>query len=188
MVKGFHKNNLPEYKMLCAFHQFVARGIRAYAYPILFWVFAIFLIVMGVVASNVSLYIGAGVLFAFGLALPFITLAMQNAKIERKVMQNPNYLKTEQFYAFGEDSFRLTIRAEGNAEEMDVPYAQVPRVHETRQYFYIYIGKSQVLILNKANITEGSADQLAEIFRRALGKRFRGKKKSAGGAERKSEQ
>ena len=46
---------------------------------------------------------------------------------------------------------------------------------QTKQYFYIYIGKSQVLILNKSNITEGSADELAEIFR-SLGKRFREKK------------
>ena len=69
----------------------------------------------------------------------------------------------------------MKIEAGKHTEELEIPYSQVPRIHETKQYFYIYIGKSQVLILNKSNITEGSADELAEIFS-SLGKRFREKK------------
>lgn len=175
MVKAFHKNNLAEYKKLCAFHQFVARGVRAYMYPILFFVAAVLFLFLGVMSGNAVFYVGMGILFALTAALPLITLAMQNAKIEKKVAHNPEYLKTEQLFQFGEESFRLTIKAGNRTEEMEIPYAQVPRVHETKEYFYIYIGKSQVLILNKANITEGSADGLALIFR-SLGKRFREKK------------
>lgn len=176
MVKAFHKNNLPEYKKLCAFHQFVARGVRAYAYPILFLLAAVLFLIIGIMSGNAVFYLGAGILFLAAAALPLITLAMQNSKIEKKVSQNPDYLKTEQLFQFGEETFRLTIKVGSRTEEMEIPYAQVPRVHETKEYFYIYIGKSQVLILNKANITEGSADELAAVFR-GLGKRFREKKK-----------
>lgn len=176
MVRAFHRNNLPEYKKLCAFHQFVSRGARAYAYPILFLIAAAVFLVIGIASGNAVFYVGAGVLFVLAVALPLITLALQNAKIDKKVVQNPNYLKTEQYFQFGEESFRLTIKVGSHTEEMEVPYAQVPRVHETKEYFYIYIGRSQVLILNKANITEGTADELAAIFR-TLGKRFREKKK-----------
>lgn len=186
MVKAFHKNNLPEYKRLCAFHQFVARGMRAYAYPILFSVSAAVLLIVGFIAGNTVLFAGAGVLFVSAAALPFITLAVQNAKIDKKVRMNADYLKTEQYFQFEEDRFRLKICQGSRSEEIEVPYSQVPRVHETKGYFYIYVGKSQVLILNKANITEGSADELASVFR-ALGKRFREKKKMrkivAGSAE-----
>lgn len=175
MVKAFHRNNLPEYKRLCAFHQFVARGVRAYAYPILFLFAAVMLLCVGIAVKNAALYAGAAILFVAAIALPLITLAMQNAKIDKKVTQNPDYLKTEQFFQFEEESFRLKIEAGKHTEELEIPYSQVPRIHETKQYFYIYIGKSQVLILNKSNITEGSADELAEIFR-SLGKRFREKK------------
>ena len=132
MVKAFHKNNLPEYKKLCAFHQFVAHGVRAYAYPVLFFAAAVMFLALGI---------------AFG---------------------NPA------FYA-GEESFRLTIRAGARTEEVEIPYAQVRRIYETKEYFYIYIGRSQALIVGKADITEGSADELAVLFRK-LGKRFREKK------------
>ena len=175
MVKAHHKNNLAEYKKLCAFHQFVARGIRAYAYPILFLAAAGLFLALGIAFGNAALYAGAGILFAAAFALPLLTLAAQNAKIEKKVTAEPGYLRTEQFFEFGKDSFLLKIKAGERAEEMDVPYAQVPRIHETKEFFYIYIGRAQVLILNKADITDGSADELAEIFR-SLGKRFREKK------------
>lgn len=175
MVKAFHKNNLPEYKKLCAFHQFVARGVRAYAYPVLFFAAAVMFLALGIAFGNPAFYAGAGVLFVLACALPPVALAMQNAKLGKKIAQNPDYLKTEQLFQFGEESFRLTIRAGARTEEVEIPYAQVLRIYETKEYFYIYIGRSQALIVGKAGITEGSADELAVLFRK-LGKRFREKK------------
>ena len=177
MVKAFHKNNLPDYKKLGAFHLLYARGIRAYAYPILFLLSAALFLGIGIGIGNATLYAVAGILLALAVALPFITLAMQNAKLDKKMQLNPDYLKTEQFYVFeGQESFHMTIRAGGRSEEVEIPFVQVPRIYETKQYFYMYVGKSQVLILNKNNITAGSADELAAIFR-TLGKQFKEKKK-----------
>ncbi len=165
----------PEYKKLCAFHQFVARGVRAYAYPVLFFAAAVMFLALGIAFGNPAFYAGAGVLFVLACALPPVALAMQNAKLGKKIAQNPDYLKTEQLFQFGEESFRLTIRAGARTEEVEIPYAQVLRIYETKEYFYIYIGRSQALIVGKADITEGSADELA-VFLRKLGKRFREKK------------
>lgn len=175
MVKGYHKNNVADYKRACAFHQFAARGVRAYAYPILFLLAAVALLIIGIFAKNVALCIGAVILFVLAVALPFITLAMQNAKIEKKVRNSRDYLKTEQFFTFEEDSLRLTVQAGSRAESYDIPYAQIPRVYERKDRYYIYIGVSQILILKKKNLREGSAAELTELFRR-LGKRFKEKR------------
>ena len=109
MVKGYHKNNVEDYKRACAFHQFVARGIRAYAYPILFLLAAVALLIIGIVAENAALNIGAAILFALSVALPFITLAMQNTKIDKKVRESRDYLKTEQFFTFEKENTEVKI-------------------------------------------------------------------------------
>ncbi len=175
MVKGYHKNNVEDYKRACAFHQFVARGIRAYAYPILFLLAAVALLIIGIVAENAALNIGAAILFALSVALPFITLAMQNTKIDKKVRESRDYLKTEQFFTFEKESLRLTIQAGSRVESYDIPFAQIPRVYARKDRYYIYIGASQILILKRQNIREGSAEELNELFR-SLGKRFREKR------------
>lgn len=182
MINGFYRNDLSEYKKFSAFHLFVARGIRTYAYPVVFFIAAVVFCVFGALSQNSLLYIGAAMLFAVSLALPFVTLALQNAKIEKRVRTNSRFMKTQQFFSFGDESLHLKIKAGEEEEEYDIPYAQIPRIYERQRVFYIYIGVSQALILPKSGIEDGKTDELALLFRQ-IGKRFREKKKlrSTGG-------
>lgn len=176
MVKAYYKNNLAQYKKLCAFHLFVARGIRSYSFPILFLVFSGAFFAVAALSKNSILYVAAVILLLLSFFMPLITLAMQNAKIEKNVRNNKNYEKTEQFYEFYQDHFHLLIRVGGDTEEYDVPYSQVLRIYERKDNFYMYIGGTQVLILDKNLIEEQKVDELAYCFR-ALKKRFKEKKK-----------
>ena len=69
MITGQYKNDLGEYKRFSAYHLFVARGIRAYLYPIVFFIFAAALLAAGILSANGVLYFGAAVLFAAGIKL-----------------------------------------------------------------------------------------------------------------------
>ncbi len=176
MIEVSHKNTLQEYKKLCAFHMFVARGMRAYIFPAFFFILAVCFLVIAVFAGSGVCYAAAAILFVISFLLPLITLYLQNTKIEKNIRQNPNYTKTEQVYRFEESGFHLRISIGDRVEEHDIPYAQVLRVYERKKYFYIYIGGSQVLILSKDNFSAETANELAFSFR-VLGKRFREKKK-----------
>ena len=174
MIQAYYKNDLNEYKKLCAFHLFVARGVHTYIFPVFFLVVSVGFLAIGIVIENFAMYIGAAVLFAASVGLPFLNLYMQNVKIEKSMRANPNYLKTEQYFSFSETRFHLIIRVNGRSEEYDIPYDQVLRVYERKENFYLYIGGSKVLILNKSGIEEGKVDALAEYFR-CMGKRFKEK-------------
>lgn len=181
MITGQYKNDLGEYKRFSAYHLFVARGIRSYLYPIAFSLFGVVLLVAGIAVSNSTLVFGGAVLFAAALALPAVTLALQNAKIEKNVRANQNFLRTHQYFSFSEEGIRLTIKVQERQEEYDIPYANVLRIYERKDVFYIYIGRSQALIVPKSQLEGGTPDELACLFR-VLGKRFREMKKLRGSA------
>lgn len=179
MITGYYKNDLGEYKRFSAYHLFVARGIRAYLYPIVFILFGAVLLAAGIVSSNSVLFFGAAVLFAVALALPAIMLALQNAKIEKSVRANRNFLRTSHSFAFSEEGIRLTVKVQEKQEEYDIPYANIVRIFERPDVFYIYIGGTQALIVPKSGLEGGTADDLAKLFR-VLNKRFREKKNLRG--------
>ncbi len=179
MITGQYKNDLGEYKRFSAYHLFVARGIRSYLYPIALFVFGVVLASAGIAVSNGTLVFGGAILLAVGLALPAITLALQNAKVEKSVRANPNFLRTHQYFTFTEEGIRLTIKVQEQQEEYEIPYANVLRIFERKDVFYIYIGRMQALIVPKSQLEGGTPDELAQMFR-ALGKRFREMKKLRG--------
>ena len=174
MITGQYKNDLGEYKRFSAYHLFVARGIRAYLYPIVFFIFAAALLAAGILSANGVLYFGAAVLFAVALALPAIMLALQNAKIEKSVRANRNFLRTTHSFTFTEEGVGLTVKVQEKQEEYNIV-----RIFERPDVFYIYISGTQALIVPKSSLEGGTADDLAALFR-VLKKRFREKKNLRG--------
>ncbi len=175
MIQGYYKNSLAEYKRFCVFHLFVARWAQSFAYPILFLGIGIVFCVFGGLSGNSILFFGAGVLFAVAVIMPFAMQALQKAKAEKRVRVNVNFLKTQQFFGFDESSMTLKLKVADREEEYEIPYGQIAKIYERKDLFYLYIGKSQALIVPKNNLEGGSADDLARIFRKT-GKRFKEKK------------
>ena len=179
MVRAYYKNDLAEHKKLNAFHLLVARGFHTFLFPAFFLAVAACFLAVGIVTGTSVFFAAAAVLAAAAAVLPFLNLYMQNVKTEKNIRAKPDYLKTEQFFLFSGSGFRLTIRVNGHSEDYDVPYDQVLRVYERKEFFYIYIGGSKVLIVKKSDIEENGTDALAAYFR-CMGKRFKEKKKLRG--------
>lgn len=175
MIRCQYKNDLEEYKRFCVFHLFVARGAQSFAYPILFFGIGIVLCVFGGLSGNSILFVGAGALFAVAVIMPFAMQALQKSKAEKRVRANANFLKTQQFFCFDENSVTLKLKAGDREEEYESPYEQIAGIYERKDLFYVYIGKTQALIVPKENLEGGSADDLAQLFRKT-GKRFKEKK------------
>lgn len=174
MVRAEYRNNAREYKRFCAFHLLYARGVRAYIFPVLFLLFAVFLVVMGILSGNTLLYVGAAVLLVAAVATPLLGVWVQNARIDKRLRADRQYEKVTQTFLFSQEGLHLTICRGEHTEEYTIPYAQMPRVYERRDVYYIYIGSSQALILRKCDIQEDTAGELQGYFR-TLGKHFRAK-------------
>ena len=175
MLTATHQNDLSEYKAMAAFHLFVARGPRPYVFPVFLCLLGVAVLALGIIFQNAALYIGAAVLIAFSVAMPFLMLWIQNARIEKRVSNTPNYLDSTQIYAFTEDGFKLTVRCRDQEAESEFAWKDVVRIYERNDCFYLYLSGTQALILPKQCIEGGTADDLAVLFRR-LGKQFKEKK------------
>lgn len=179
MITARHKNELSEYKRMAAFHLFVARGFRTYLFPVFLFLAGAALFVFAALSGNGALYVGAAALIVFAGLIPLGAVWVQNARIEKNVRINPNYLDSEHEYAFSEDGFHLCIRCRGAKEEHDVPWDMVVRIYERKDCFYLYLSRTQALILPKRDIAGGSVDDLAALFR-VKGKQFKEQKRLRG--------
>lgn len=169
MIQAQYKNNIADYKKLGAFHLLYARGIRTYVNTIVFGVAAIVFLVIALLTKNLAFIAGAGILFVLAAAWPFLMIAVQNGKVNKKLQTNRNYERAVQYFTFKEDGILLKICIGNQTEEHDIPYTQIPRIYERKDRFYIYIGPSQVLIVKKSDIDD--SEGLVSVFR-TLGKRF----------------
>ncbi len=187
MITAYHKNELSEYKRMAAFHRLVACGFRTYLFPAFLFLAGALLFVFAVLSGNGVLYGGGAVLIVFSVAVLFAAIFVQNARIEKNVRNNPNYLESEHEYAFTEEGIRLCVRCRGAEEQHEIPWESVVRVYERKDRFYLYLSRTQALILPKKDITSGSADDLALLFR-IKGKQFKEMKKLRGKGEARAQQ
>ena len=178
MVYAEYRNNVDEYKRFCAFHLLYARGIRIYVFPTFFCLLAVLFVVMAAVTGNALLYVMAAILLIAAVALPFLSVWVQNGKINKRLRLDDSYEKITQTFLFSDGGIRLTIKSRGKAEDYDIPYSQVPRIYERKDVYYIYIGASQALIVRKADIREDVPGELQGYFR-SLGKRYRTRSRTA---------
>lgn len=175
MVTAEYKNDLRKFKQFSAFHLLVARGIRSYAFPIVFWVFGILMFVAAIVSKNTVLYVAAAVLVLIGFFLPFLFVWMQNGRINKRYRGDDGYEKIRQIFSFSQSGLHLLLKARGKEEEYDMPYEQILRIYELKDVYYVYIGAAHALIIEKASVREDYEGELKGYFR-TIGKRFREKR------------
>ena len=100
MVYAEYRNNVDEYKRFCAFHLLYARGIRIYVFPAFFCLLAILFVVMAAVTGNAVLYVMAAILLIVAVALPFLSVWIQNGKINKRMRLDDSYEKVTQSFIF----------------------------------------------------------------------------------------
>ena len=176
MVKAHYKNDLTEYKRFGIFHTLHARWWYIAMFSTLFLLIGAGLLVSGILSADAGILSCAAVSLAFAIAYPFLNVFFQISRIKKSVATNRNYNLTEQYFTFTQDGISLRIRMNEHTADYEIPYKQILKIFETKQNFYIYIGKQQALKKKKNDIDEGTIDELSGLFRKGAGKRFREKK------------
>ncbi len=85
---------------------------------------------------------------------------------------------TEQQFQFFEDRFMCSqTKGEEFNDFMQAKYSVLFRVIETNEQYFLYLTRTQCFVINKADITSGSIDELNEILHKAMGEKFKNLKK-----------
>ena len=86
--------------------------------------------------------------------------------------------ETEQQFQFFEDRFMCSqIKGEEFNDFMQAKYSVLFKIIETKEQYFLYLTRVQCFVINKADITSGSVDELNNILITALGEKFKKLKK-----------
>ena len=75
-------------------------------------------------------------------------------------------------FTFTDDSMRISSYDNGYGGESRIDYKVLSRVIETSKYLYIYQTKAQAVIVDKATIEGGTAEELRQKLQTILGKKY----------------
>lgn len=115
-----------------------------------------------------EMYVMLGVIVAvflvYGYLYFFVPKLRYNALAKMK--------EAEIHYVFGDDTVKISTKAGDYNSETEVGYSVFFRAFETSRYFFLFQTKNQVILVDKAAIQGGSAEQIREKFAPLLGKRY----------------
>lgn len=81
---------------------------------------------------------------------------------------------TEQQFQFFEDRFMCSqIKGEEFNDFMQAKYSVLFKVIETASQYFLYISRAQCYVINKADITAGTIEELNQIFSNNLMEKFK---------------
>lgn len=136
------------------------------------------------------LWIFAYVLSAIGFVFEIVTDNFDGDSIERlillvlvalwavflwfvkpKIRYNKNKLihNMENEFVFTEDGFTMCQHGDGIDSSGNMEYSAVFKVFEAKEFFYIYLTKNQVYMIEKATLEGGSAYDLRELLIKNVG-------------------
>ena len=82
--------------------------------------------------------------------------------------------ETEQQFQFFDDRFMCSqIKGDEFNDFMQAKYSVLFRVIETKEQYFLYISRTQCYVINKADITAGSVEELNKILTNNLGEKFK---------------
>lgn len=108
-----------------------------------------------------------------GAAIPALFVAITVAMIKRRVRTNKMISGSlTQFYRFGENRIYIEESSDTMRFNAEYSYELIYKSIETADNLYLYINNMSALVISKDNFTSGSADELSELLKQKLGKRF----------------
>jgi len=176
MVKAVYKNNDDEYQKFGTFHTFIGRLKHILTFSGLFLGLGILFFVLALFGMTMFAT-GAVVCFLFVFLLPLLNWVMLKVRIRKLIKRNPNFDKTKNSYTFNDNDFNLIIEVNKKEEKHTIKYENLYSVYETKNNYYLYLDYLRALIITKEGITEGTANDLSNIFSKSMGKKFHSKNK-----------
>ena len=103
-------------------------------------------------------------------ASPFYFPAINTNILYKK---SPAVFDTGSTIHFLEDHFSITMAGEYQSGTNDIKYEALVNVYEIRDFFYLYIQPNMAYIVDKSDFTQGSPEELSQLFAQVLpGKKF----------------
>ena len=143
----------------------VSRGVRPIAFR--FLVVLVVSLVMRLTgfaaATGMLLAIAAIAVAAYSLG-EYMLAPMINAA--STVKKNPAMFEKGVGFEFHEDHFADAGKSQKTRGE--IKYSDLLKVCEVQDYFYIYLQPNIAFIIDKRDFTQGTPEELTELFRKAL--------------------
>lgn len=146
---------------------------------VIVWVFSAVILVFGIIGliwgEDHEDFVYA--MYCVSFAVLFYPLYAGIYAIMRKFVK-PNMAmmsaQTEQQFQFFEDRFMCSqIKGEEFNDFLQAKYSVLFRVVETKEQYFLYISRAQCYVVNKADITAGTIDELNNILASNLGEKFK---------------
>ncbi len=137
------------------------------------------LLLIGVVAlvapeDGADLAVGISMIVlgvAFTPITYFLALFIQSRNDKTAIFISP---ETEEVYTFDERSITVVqTRGELLSSTLRAQYAYIYRAYEDKNYYYLYISRIQVHVIDKASLTQGTLGELNALLSANLGNRFK---------------
>ena len=148
----------------------------------LWWLFvlcSLFLVAMGslgiVFAEDFSDVVLGAILIVLGALFTPLVMALTK-KIQKKQNESMNILSpdTVQIFQFYPDKLVITQRKGEEYEAMTTAkYSYLYKVEETDSTYFLFISRVQSHVVNKADLTQGTIEELNAIFASNLGYKFK---------------
>ncbi len=120
---------------------------------------------MGGTFTNMLIFILCLFIISLELTAYFLLPFLQYRSMSKmKDMENK--------YVFRDEDFTASADYDEYKGESVIKYSLLEKVMETGEYFLLFENKRQVIMVDKATIEEGTAEQLREKLSSALGKNY----------------
>lgn len=178
MVKTHYKNSAEDLNIFMRYTEFMLKGKLFRV--IMFFGLALAVLAVALFTANGVFLVCAAIFAAFGALMLGLAFGGAKKAAKRLLAGAKDFSAVENVYTFYEDKFTVENKVKGKLKEKDVFYTSIYRAAENKRFIYLYVNTSIAFIIEKANIEEGSAEELREILRSALGKRCKCKKGGKG--------
>lgn len=157
LFENITEYNKKEINKFQNFHAIINRPFVIYLFCLL--VFLIFLVIVNIIEKNWTWLLG--VLFFGSLLFCYYKFY----KKEKDKINNIKVINKKFRFDFYDKYITTQDVNIKNAKKSIVNYFEIKKVYETEENFYLYIGESNSLVLNKNNFTIGKLNDFRSFIR-----------------------
>lgn len=133
-------------------------GLKYQIYTILFIILLIYCIIINIKYQNII----PAIIFTIVLGLVIYQRYFSQIKIIKKELKSEQIEKENQFtFYFYEKYFKIRNKQLNDK----VKYKQLYKIHETEEYFYLYIDHTHSYILYKKGFTQGEPEEFYKFIK-----------------------
>lgn len=98
--------------------------------------------------------------------------------LQKSLNKSATYItdNTDEVYEFDEEKIHIQQKSDKFQSDSVYKYEYFYKVFETKTHYFVYISKMQCHIIPKNSIVEGTVEELNELLKRYLGKKFKSKR------------